>query len=188
MDKLAVRQAVAHGARTAQAVDQQRSTPGAVWWRRSSCRRRCSAMRGRHDLRLQPEKAKQLLEQAGLTLPVKIDFWYPTDVSRPYMPDPKRNFEALAASLKGPASRSRRTAAPWSPDYLGEVDERAGGHLYLIGGRATSATRTTSSDVLPDRQAAVRASTTRDFNLLDEARDRDRRRPSAPSSTSRRTG
>ena len=46
-----------------------------------------------------PEKAKELLQQAGLTLPVPIDFWYPTDVSRPYMPDPKRNFEAFAASL-----------------------------------------------------------------------------------------
>ena len=32
--------------------------------------------------------------QAGLTLPVPITFWYPTDVSRPYMPDP-------AAQLRG---------------------------------------------------------------------------------------
>ena len=46
-----------------------------------------------------PDKAKALLRQAGLTLPVKIDFWYPTNVSRPYMPDPKANFEAFSASL-----------------------------------------------------------------------------------------
>ena len=46
-----------------------------------------------------PEKAKQLLQKAGLTLPVEVEFWYPTDVSRPYMPDPARNFQAFAASL-----------------------------------------------------------------------------------------
>ena len=33
-----------------------------------------------------PTKARQLLQQAGLTLPVEVEFWYPTDVSRPYMP------------------------------------------------------------------------------------------------------
>ena len=37
-----------------------------------------------------PAKAKALLTEAGMTMPVKLDFWYPTDVSRPYMPDPKR--------------------------------------------------------------------------------------------------
>ena len=47
-----------------------------------------------------PDKAKQLLQAAGLTLPVPVDFWYPTDVSRPYMPDPPRNFQAFAASLE----------------------------------------------------------------------------------------
>src|SRR6185436_7223976 len=31
-----------------------------------------------------PEKAKSLLQEAGLTLPVPIEFWYPSDVSRPY--------------------------------------------------------------------------------------------------------
>ena len=44
-----------------------------------------------------PQKSISLLKQAGLTPPVKVDFWYPTNVSRPYMPDPQRNFEAFAA-------------------------------------------------------------------------------------------
>ena len=47
-----------------------------------------------------PAKSIALLKQAGLTPPVKVDFWYPTSVSRPYMPDPQRNFEAFAASLE----------------------------------------------------------------------------------------
>jgi peptide/nickel transport system substrate-binding protein len=80
-----------------------------------------------------PEKSKELLRQAGLTLPVPIDFWYPTDVSRPYMPDPKRNFEAFAASLNKSGFRVTPHSAPWSPDYLGRVDEGTAGHLNLIG-------------------------------------------------------
>jgi peptide/nickel transport system substrate-binding protein len=80
-----------------------------------------------------PEKSKELLRQAGLTLPVEIDFWYPTDVSRPYMPDPKRNFEGLAASLNKAGFKVTPHSAPWSPDYLGRVDEGTAGHLNLIG-------------------------------------------------------
>jgi peptide/nickel transport system substrate-binding protein len=79
-----------------------------------------------------PEKSKQILQDAGYTLPVKIDFWYPTDVSRPYMPDPKRNFEAFAASLTKAGFKVVPHSAPWSPDYLGKSDE---GQLpvYLLG-------------------------------------------------------
>ncbi len=79
-----------------------------------------------------PEKAKQLLQEAGLTLPVKIDFWYPTDVSRPYMPDPKRNFEALSESLQNSGFKVVPHSAPWSPDYLGKANE---GQLqvFLLG-------------------------------------------------------
>jgi peptide/nickel transport system substrate-binding protein len=80
-----------------------------------------------------PEKAKQLLQQAGLTLPVKIDFWYPSDVSRPYMPDPKRNFEGFRRSLEQSGFEVTPHTAPWDPDYLGRVDEGTAGHLNLIG-------------------------------------------------------
>jgi peptide/nickel transport system substrate-binding protein len=80
-----------------------------------------------------PERAKQLLRQAGLTLPVKIDFWYPSDVSRPYMPDPKRNFEGFRRSLEQSGFDVTPHTAPWDPDYLGRVDEGTAGHLNLIG-------------------------------------------------------
>jgi peptide/nickel transport system substrate-binding protein len=79
-----------------------------------------------------PAKAKQLLQEAGLTLPVKIEFWYPTDVSRPYMPDPKRNFQAFQASLNNSGFQVTAKSAPWSPDYLGQVDE-GNTQLYLLG-------------------------------------------------------
>ena len=54
-----------------------------------------------------PAKAKQLLQQAGLRSACQIDFWYPTGVSRPYMPDPKGNFQAFKASLDNSGSTCR---------------------------------------------------------------------------------
>ena len=74
-----------------------------------------------------PEKAKKILTDAGYTLPVPLEFWYPTDVSRPYMPDPKRNFEAFAASLNKSGFKVTPKSAPWNPDYLGRVDGRQRG-------------------------------------------------------------
>ena len=80
-----------------------------------------SATRRRQKYPFNPERSKQLLRQAGLTLPVEIEFWYPTGVSRPYMPDPKRNFEAFAASLEQSGFKVIAKSAPWRPDYLGKV-------------------------------------------------------------------
>jgi peptide/nickel transport system substrate-binding protein len=80
-----------------------------------------------------PAKAKSLLRQAGVQIPLKVDFWYPTDISRPYMPDPKRNFEAFAASLNKSGFKVVPHSAPWSPDYLGRQEEGTAGGLNLIG-------------------------------------------------------
>jgi peptide/nickel transport system substrate-binding protein len=80
-----------------------------------------------------PEKAKQLLRQAGLTLPVEVEFWYPTDVSRPYMPDPARNFQAFAASLDKSGFKVVPKSAPWRPDYVSRVQAGTAGALNLIG-------------------------------------------------------
>ena len=60
-----------------------------------------------------PTKAKELLNSSSCHVPCKVEFWYPTGVSRPYMPDPKRNFEAFSASLEVRLQRHReeRTVA-----------------------------------------------------------------------------
>ena len=79
-----------------------------------------------------PAKSKALLQQAGLTLPVPVDFWYPTSVSRPYMPDPQRNAEAFAASLEKSGFKVTFHSAPWRPDYLGSV-QSGKAQLYLLG-------------------------------------------------------
>jgi len=80
-----------------------------------------------------PTKAKQLLRSAGLSLPVKVDFWYPTNVSRPYMPNPKLNFEAFSASLEKSGFQVVAHSAPWRPDYVKHVNDGTGGDLNLIG-------------------------------------------------------
>ncbi len=80
-----------------------------------------------------PTRAKQLLQQAGLTLPVEVEFWYPTDVSRPYMPDPAKNFQAFAASLNNSGFKVIPKSAPWRPDYVGRVQAGTAGALNLIG-------------------------------------------------------
>ena len=80
-----------------------------------------------------PEMAKKILTDAGYTLPVPLEFWYPTDVSRPYMPDPKRNFEAFAASLNNSGFKVTPKSAPWNPDYLGRVDGGNAGNARLLG-------------------------------------------------------
>jgi len=80
-----------------------------------------------------PTKAKALLNSSSCHVPCKIDFWYPTGVSRPYMPDPKRNFEAFAASLENSGFSVTAHSAPWRPTYVPKVNEGSAGDLNLIG-------------------------------------------------------
>ena len=80
-----------------------------------------------------PEKAKSLLRGAGLTLPVTVDFWYPTNISRPYMPRPDLNFQAFSASLEKSGFKVVAHSAPWRPDYVKKVNDGTAGDLNMIG-------------------------------------------------------
>ncbi|HET7855008.1 MAG TPA: ABC transporter substrate-binding protein [Gaiellaceae bacterium] len=132
MDNLKVRQAVAYGLDRQAVVDNFYGGRGVV-----AKQMMPPEVEGYADsvpeYSYDPDKAKQLLQEAGLTLPVKVDFWYPSDVSRPYMPNPKNNFEAFASSLNKSGFKVVPHTAPWDPDYLGRVDEGNAGHLHLIG-------------------------------------------------------
>jgi peptide/nickel transport system substrate-binding protein len=131
-DKLEVRQAVAYGLDRASVVDNFYAGLGQV-----AKEFQPPTLSGYADdvteYTYDPAKAKELLQKAGVTLPLEVDFWYPTDVSRPYMPDPKRNFEALAASLNQSGFKVVAHSAPWRPDYLGRVLEGKGGALNFLG-------------------------------------------------------
>jgi peptide/nickel transport system substrate-binding protein len=131
MNKLAVRQAVAYGLNRQEAVDSIYTGRGEV-----AKEFMPPEVTGFADnvteYAFDPDKAKQLLRAAGLKLPVEVTFWYPSDVSRPYMPDPKRIFEALKTSLEQSGFRVTAKTARWTPNYLGNV-EAGKTQLYLLG-------------------------------------------------------
>jgi peptide/nickel transport system substrate-binding protein len=76
-------------------------------------------------------KAKQLIQESGVTN-LAFDFWYPSDVSRPYMPDVKGEFEAIQRDLEAAGFKPNPKTKPWRPDYLAE--ESSGKYpMWLIG-------------------------------------------------------
>jgi peptide/nickel transport system substrate-binding protein len=77
------------------------------------------------------DKAKSLIAESGVTNPT-LEFWYPTDVSRPYMPNPTDNFQAIKADLEAVGFKIVPKAAPWRPDYLDKVNAGAT-QLRLLG-------------------------------------------------------
>jgi len=132
MDKLPVRQAVAYGLDRSSVVNSVYAGRGELADQFLPTQLVGFAHKNVPQYKYDPEKSKSLLKSAGLTLPVKIDFWYPTSVSRPYMPDPKRNFEAFAASLEKAGFQVVAHSAPWRPDYLGNV-QNGKAQLFLLG-------------------------------------------------------
>jgi peptide/nickel transport system substrate-binding protein len=130
LDQLPVRQAIAHALNREEVVTNFYAGRGEV----AHAFMPPSLEGYAQDVRkydFDPDRARQLLQQAGAAN-AEITFCYPTDVSRPYMPDPKRNFEAFAADLREVGLRITPRAAPWSPDYLGLADEGRC-PLYLLG-------------------------------------------------------
>ena len=78
-----------------------------------------------------PEKAKQLIAESGVT-DLTLEFWYPTEVSRPYMPDPAANFQLMAADLEAVGFTVNPTGVPWNPDFL-DAALSGGAPMYLLG-------------------------------------------------------
>ncbi|MFC5379657.1 ABC transporter substrate-binding protein [Aquipuribacter nitratireducens] len=78
-----------------------------------------------------PERARQLIEESGVT-DLTIDFWYPTEVSRPYMPDPTANFQLIAEDLEAVGFTVNPIGAPWNPDFL-DAALSGGAPMYLLG-------------------------------------------------------
>jgi peptide/nickel transport system substrate-binding protein len=132
MNELKVRQAVAHGLDRASVVRQfyygtgrvahQFQPPSLFGWTNKVPK-----------YAFNPTKARQLLNSSNCKVPCKISFWYPTGVVRPYMPDPKRNFEAFAASLERSGFQVEAHNAVWGSVYIPHVNEGTAGDLNLIG-------------------------------------------------------
>jgi peptide/nickel transport system substrate-binding protein len=79
-----------------------------------------------------PELAEQLIAESGETN-LTLEFWYPADVSRPYMPDPQAVYESFAADLQAVGFTIVPKTVPWTPDYLQSIQGDGLGQLFLLG-------------------------------------------------------
>jgi peptide/nickel transport system substrate-binding protein len=73
-----------------------------------------------------------LLAEAGASN-LTLNFYYPTDVSRPYMPNPTNIFTALAENLRQVGINVNPVARPWNGGYLDDVQVNGVQDLHLLG-------------------------------------------------------
>lgn len=79
-----------------------------------------------------PDKARQLLAEAGAE-DITIEFNYPTDVSRPYMPSPEDTFNVIRSQLEAVGITIKPSADVWSPDYLDKITGSSKHGIHLLG-------------------------------------------------------
>ena len=78
-----------------------------------------------------PEKAKQLLKEAGAEN-LTLKFYYPTEVTRPYMPNPKEIFQVIANDLEAVGITVEPVAEPWT-QYLDTTAQTRKHDIHLLG-------------------------------------------------------
>jgi peptide/nickel transport system substrate-binding protein len=80
-----------------------------------------------------PQKAKDLIAASGVPADqLKLTFYYPSDVARPYMPDPKGLAEAIARDLEAVGFTITFKTEGWRTGYL--ADEAVGKFpMWLLG-------------------------------------------------------
>jgi peptide/nickel transport system substrate-binding protein len=67
-----------------------------------------------------PDEARRLLEDAGFgpDNPPTVEFWYPTEVTRPYMPDPAGLGEAIITMLEDVGFVVTPGSSIWGTEYI----------------------------------------------------------------------
>jgi peptide/nickel transport system substrate-binding protein len=78
-----------------------------------------------------PQRARDLLRQAGASN-LTVNFSWPTEVSRPYLPNPQRIFGAIKEDLELAGVTVNPVSKPWNGGYLDDVDN-ARADLFLLG-------------------------------------------------------
>lgn len=75
--------------------------------------------------------SKALLKKAGEEK-LKVEFCYPTEVTRPYMPAPQDLFELMKADLEKAGITVTPKAMKWAPDYI-DATEAGSCDLHMLG-------------------------------------------------------
>lgn len=78
-----------------------------------------------------PQRARDLLAAAGASN-LTVNFYWPTEISRPYLPDPQSIFGALREDLQVAGITVNPVSKPWNGGYLDDVDN-ARADLFLLG-------------------------------------------------------
>ncbi|WP_019813863.1 ABC transporter substrate-binding protein [Saccharomonospora saliphila] len=78
-----------------------------------------------------PDKAKQLLAEAGHE-DLTVELWWPTQVTRPYLPNPQAVFGALREDLEQVGITVEPISKPWNGGYTDGIEE-ARAQLFLLG-------------------------------------------------------
>ncbi len=79
-----------------------------------------------------PELARDLLEQAGYADGFELDFNYPVNVSRPYMPNPEQIFTALSSQLEEVGITVNPIASEWV-EYIDLMQGSPDHGIHLLG-------------------------------------------------------
>ncbi|KUG59413.1 peptide ABC transporter substrate-binding protein [Serinicoccus chungangensis] len=77
-----------------------------------------------------PEAAQDLLEEAGAS-DLTIDLWYPTEVTRPYMPNPQAIYDAVAADWEAVGVTINPVARPWAGGYIDGTQQSQAPAFFL---------------------------------------------------------
>jgi peptide/nickel transport system substrate-binding protein len=79
-----------------------------------------------------PNEARRLLAEAGHPN-LTVNFYYPTEVSRPYMPNPTNIFTAIAENLRQVGVAVTPMPQPWNGGYVDSVTVNGVHDLHILG-------------------------------------------------------
>ncbi|MCU1683667.1 MAG: peptide transporter substrate-binding protein [Amycolatopsis sp.] len=80
-------------------------------------------------------KAKELLAAAGASN-LTLKFYYPTEVTRPYMPNPQEIASALSDDLKAVGITIQLVPEPWNGGYKDDIQKFGKQDIHIIGWNA----------------------------------------------------
>lgn len=84
------------------------------------------------DYGYDPAKAKQLLADAGAS-DLNLLFYYPPDVSRPYMPNPQEIFTVISNDLRAVGIKVTGVPRPWNGGFKDDVQKAGKQDLHILG-------------------------------------------------------